>query len=418
MMEFLCIGLSFRTASLAVRERLALPCVRQVELLQRLAQAPTEALLLSTCNRVELYLASPDMAQARERAREELSRLAGAEVLTHVYERQGEAALAHLFRVASSLESLVLGEAQVLGQVKSALARSQEAGAAREELTRVLSAAFRCAKRVRTETAIGRSATSMASVAVSLAGKSLGGLAGRTVLLVGAGEMAELTARHLRQAGAGHLRVCNRTLAHAELLAEEVGGTAHPFEELHALLGPADVVVCSTASPLPLFTRETVEAAVRARQGRPLVMVDLSVPRNIAPDVGGLVGVHTHDVDDIQRFVAENVAVRAEEARKAEALVTREVERFLRERTERDGLPVLARLRQHAEEIARAEVERTLASLGEELSEKQRKRIEAMGRAIVNKLLHGPTARLRMAGPLPDDNRLAGAAAELFGLGF
>ncbi len=417
-MEFLCIGLSYRTATLAVRERLALPCVRQVELLQRLAQAPTEALLLSTCNRVELYLASPDMAQARERAREELRLLAGDEVLTHLYERSGEAALAHLFRVASSLESLVLGEAQVLGQVKSALARSQEAGAAREELTRVLAAAFRCAKRVRTETAIGRSATSMASVAVSLAGKSLGGLAGKTALLVGAGEMAELTARHLRQAGVRHLLVCNRTLSRAELLAEEVGGTARPFEELHALLEPADVVVCGTASPLPLFTRETVALAMPARQGRPLVMVDLAVPRNIAPDVSGLEQVHAYDVDGIQQFVTENVAVRAGEARKAETLVTQEVERFLGERRVRHGVPVLARLRQHAEEIARAEVERTLSSMGEELSEQQRKRIEAMARAIVNKLLHGPTARLRMAGPVPDDNRLAGAAAELFGLGF
>jgi glutamyl-tRNA reductase len=415
-MEFLCIGLSHRTAPLSVRERLALPEPRQVELLQRLAQSPNEAFLVSTCNRVELYLAAPDVNRMRETARNELRELGGPEALEHLYEHRGEDALVHLFRVAASLDSMVLGEAQILGQVKEAFERGQGSGAVRGELTRVCAAAFGCAKRVRTETAIGRAATSMASAAVSLASKVFDGLGDKTVLLVGAGEMSELAARHLKQAGATRLLVANRTLARAEALAAEVGGTARPWEELFTLLSSADVVVCSTASPVPIFTKENVGAVAKARRHRTLFMVDLAVPRDIASEVGELDWVHVYDVDDIQKFVAENAAARAEEAQKAGVLVAQEVARFVRDRAVRNGVPVLAQLRQRAEAIARAEVERTLTSLGDGLTDKQRKSIEAMGRAIVNKLLHEPTARLRAVGPEHEGNRLAGAAAELFGL--
>ncbi|WP_047856029.1 glutamyl-tRNA reductase [Archangium gephyra] len=414
-MELLCIGLSYRTAPLTVRERLALPGEQQVELLRRLGQAPAEALLISTCNRVELYLASPDVARARQQAREELRRLGGPEVLDHLYEHQGEAALTHLFRVASSLDSMVLGEAQVLGQVKDALEHSQAAGTVHGELSRMFAAAFRCAKRVRTETAIGMAATSMASAAVALASKAWDGLAERTVLVVGAGEMSALAARHLKRAGVGRLVVVNRTLARAESLAAEVGGTARPLEELFTLLASADVVVSGTSSPVPLFNRENVAPALATRQ-RPLVMVDLAVPRDIAPEVGSMKRVRVLDVDDIQRFVLENAAARAEEARKAEALVGEEVARFMRERAVRDGVPVLSKLRQHADTIARAEVERTLSSLGDSLSDKQRKSVEAMARAIINKLLHEPTARLRAVGTEQEDVLLAHVTAELFGL--
>ncbi|MBF5041437.1 glutamyl-tRNA reductase [Aggregicoccus sp. 17bor-14] len=421
-MELLCIGLSHRSAPLAVRERLALPEPRQVELTQRLAQAPSEALVVSTCNRVELYVAAQDGDAAREQARAQLSLLGGPEALDHLYEHRGEAALVHLFRVASSLDSMVLGEAQILGQVKEAFERAQGAGAVRGELTRVCAAAFGCAKRVRTETAIGRSATSMASAAVALASKVFDGLHGKTVLVVGAGEMGEHAARHLRAAGASRLVITNRTLARAEALAREVGAgcEARPFEELQQLLTASDVVVCSTASPVPIFTKENVGAVGKARKLRPLFMVDLAVPRDIAPDVGELPWVTAYDVDDIQKFVADNAAARAGEAEKASVLVAQEVARFVKERSLREGLPVLARLRKSAEEIARAEVERTLAAMGDGLTERQRKSIEAMGRAIVNKLLHGPTAKLRAVhldpDSHPDGHRLAGAAAELFGL--
>jgi len=417
-MELICIGLSHETAPQDVRERFALAEPKQVELLQRLAQAPTEALLVSTCNRVELYLTSPDLAQAATRAREELSRVGGPESLQHLYEHHGAGALEHLFRVASSLDSMVLGEAQILGQVKESFELGQSAGAVRGGLTRVCAAAFSCAKRVRTETAIGRSATSMASAAVSLATKVFDQLSDKTALVVGAGEMGELAARNLKNAKVGRLIITNRTLARAEALAAEIGGTtARPFEELPALLKEADVVVCSTASPVPIFTKENVGAVGRSRRFRPLFMVDLAVPRDIDPDVSQLDWVTAYDVDDIQKFVAENAAARVEEAQKAGVLVIQEVSRFMRDRAVREGVPVLARLRQRAEQIAKTEVEKTLAAVGEGLTDKQRKSIEAMGRAIVNKLLHEPTAKLRAVGPEKEEgNRLAGAAAELFGL--
>ncbi|MDC0715042.1 glutamyl-tRNA reductase [Stigmatella sp. ncwal1] len=416
-MELLCLGLSHRTAPLNLRERLALPEPQQVELLQKLSQAPaSEALLVSTCNRVEVYVTAPDMSQADLRVREALSQLGGPETVNHLYMHHGAEALEHLFRVASSLDSMVLGEAQILGQVKEAYELGVNTGSVRNVLTRVFAAAFGCAKRVRTETAIGRASTSMASAAVALASKVFDNLKDKTVLVVGAGEMGELAARHLKQAGPHRLLVTNRTLARAQALAAEVGGQACPFEELTALLKEADVVVCSTASPTPLFTRENVGAVGRARRFRPLFMVDLAVPRDIAPDVAELSWVNAYDVDDIQKFVAENEAARAEEAQKAGVLVIEEVSRFMRERAVREGVPVLARLRQRAEQIARAEVEKTLNAMGEGLSDKQRKSIEAMGRAIVNKLLHEPTSRLRAVGPEHEGNRLAGAAAELFGL--
>jgi glutamyl-tRNA reductase len=337
-------------------------------------------------------------------------------VLDHLYEHQGEAALTHLFRVASSLDSMVLGEAQVLGQVKDALERSLAAGTVRGELSRMFAAAFRCAKRVRTETAIGMAATSMASAAVSVARTAHCGLEGKTVLLVGAGEMAELAARHLVQVRAGRILVVNRTLSRAEALAARVGGTAYPFEELFSLLVTMDVVVSGTASPVPIFTRENMAAVLEARAHRPLVMMDLAVPHDIAPDVAELAGVRLHDVDDLQRFVAGNAAARAEGARQAEVMVAEEVARFVRDQSVRNGVPVLARLRQRADAIARAEVERTLARLGEGLSDKQRKSIEAMGHAIINKLLHEPTARLRAASTEHEDDPLARTVAELFGL--
>jgi glutamyl-tRNA reductase len=242
-----------------------------------------------------------------------------------------------------------------------------------------------------------------------------GNLSQRAVLLVGAGEMAELVARHLRTAGVENMAIANRTASRAEALAQAVGAQLRPLEDDGASLVWADLVVCSAASPRPLFTRENVGAALKARKHRPLFMVDLAVPRDVDPEVGKLPGVYAYDVDDIQKVVSENAAARAAEAAKAEVIIAEEVARFERARAIRDGVPVLALLRQQAERIARAEAERTLAHLGEGLTEKQRKSVEAMATAIVNKLLHQPTAKLRSTSG-EEDSRLASAAAELFGL--
>lgn len=414
--ELLCIGLSHKTAPLAVREKFAVSPERQAELLSRLAtQSGGEAMLISTCNRVELYAVGAQ-PRLRELARMELSGLGGAEALGHTFELSGEDALQHLFRVAASLDSMVVGEPQILGQVKDAFERAQAAGAAKGELTRICSAAFSAAKRVRTETEIGKASVSMASAAVQLATKIFGALGGRTVLLVGAGEMARDAAKHLRGSGAGRIVVTNRTADRATALAKEIDGEAADFSRLFELLTLADVVVCSTASPDPIFTRANVGSVLKARRHRPLFMVDLAVPRDIASGVHALENVYAYDVDDIQKVVSENTHARGAQAARADVLLGEELGRFLHGRAVRDGVPVLAQLRKHAEQIARAEAEKTVASLGASLTERQKKSVEAMAMAIVNKLLHTPTSRLRSVAADEGDNRLAGATAELFGL--
>ena len=408
-----CVGLSHHTAPVNVRERLALPDERQTELLQAMAQAPAEALLISTCNRVELYVLGPG-DDLQDRTRAALARAAGDDLLPYLYAHRGEAAVLHLFRVAASLDSMVLGEPQVLGQVKDAFEQAQRMGAARGELTRICAAAFGSAKRVRTETDLGRAATSMASAAVVMARHVFDGLDGKTVLLVGAGEMAELGGKHVLSAGASRVLVTNRTFERAEALAVSLGGQAVPFERLEESLVLADMVVCTTASPAPLITREKVARVLKPRRHRPLILVDLAVPRDVDPDVSTLDGVYAFDVDDIQKVVDQNQAARTAAAASAEVLVSEEVGRYIRQRAVREQVPVLAQLRARAEQIRRAELERAMANLSAPLGPEQLKVIEAMTSAIVNKMLHQPTARLRAVEA--GDSELADAAAELFGL--
>jgi glutamyl-tRNA reductase len=415
-MELICIGVSHKTAPLEVREKLALPAERVAEVLQRVSGSVAESMVVSTCNRVEFYAVASSVERSREALRAVVASLGGDNSLEHLYEHNGDAALVHLFRVSSSLDSMVVGEAQILGQVKDALELAQRVGTAGPELIRACGAAFASAKRVRSETEIGKTAVSMASAAVELATKVFGGLARRPVLLVGAGEMGELAGRHLRSAGAAPILVANRTLERAQELASVIGGEVRAFEDLLAMLVAADLVVCSAASPSYIFTRENVSPVLRIRRFRPLFMVDLAVPRDIAPDLSELEGVYAYDVDDIQQVVAGNSAARALEAAKAEVIIAEEIARFVRSRSIRDGVPVLAQLRARAEQIARAEAERTLANLGGDLSEKHRRSVQAMALAIINKLLHEPTARLREIGPEKSASRLADAAAELFGL--
>jgi glutamyl-tRNA reductase len=408
-----CVGLSHHTAPVEVRERLALPEDRQTELLQVTARAPAEALLISTCNRVELYVVGPG-DDLHDRTRAALARAAGDDLLPYLYAHRGESAVLHLFRVAASLDSMVLGEPQILGQVKDAFEQAQRLGAARGELARLCAAAFGSAKRVRTETELGRAATSMASAAVEMARHIFDGLEGKTVLLIGAGEMAELSGKHLLSAGASRVLVTNRTLDRAESLAASLGGQPVPFERLEESLVLADVVVCTTASPAPVITREKVARVLKPRRHRPLFLVDLAVPRDVEPGVHALDGVYAYDVDDIQKVVDQNQAARTAAAATAEVLVAEEVARYVRQRAVRDQVPVLAQLRARAEQIRRAELERAMANLSAPLSPEQAKVIEAMTSAIVNKMLHQPTARLRAV--QAGDSELADAAAELFGL--
>jgi len=403
-----CVGLSHREVPIAVREQVAVSADDLPERLRRLKtiSGVREAFLVSTCNRLEIFA----VADARTVA-DDLLREIGPAGAPHATVRSDDDALTHLFRVAASLDSMVVGEAQILGQIKEAHEAARQHGAAGPWFARLVAKAQSAAKRVRTETQIARGAVSVASVAVQLARKVLGNLAGRTVLLVGAGEMAQLAARELHQSSASELLVANRSATRAEEIARQVTGVAVNLAELPALLERADVVLCSTGAREPLVTREMMARAVKARRYRPVFLIDLALPRNVEPSVNEIENVYVYDMDDLERVASENRELREQELARAEEIVREELAAYRKADRERTAVPVLARLREHAHGVAQGELERTLSQLAA-LDEKQKKAVQAMASAIVNKLLHAPTARLReeQGGPLAE------AAAELFGL--
>jgi glutamyl-tRNA reductase len=393
-----------------VRERLSLKGDKLAGKLAELRaiDGVREAFIVSTCNRLEIFA----WASSRD-AGDRIAAAIGPGAAALAVQKQGEDALRHLYRVAASLDSMVVGEAQILGQVKEAAAEAQRAGTMGAVLQGALQGALGAAKRVRTETEIARGAVSLSSVAVELSYKLLGELEKRSVLLLGAGEMAQLAASELRAQGALELLVANRSAQHAETLARQVGGTPVPLDDLPSLLERADVVICSTGAEKPVVMREMVARALKARRYRPLFLVDLALPRNVDPACNDLEGVYLYDLDDLERVAAENREQRAAQIGRAEAIIEEELKAALARAHERKAVPVLARLRAHAEAVARAEAEKTLSSMLRDLDEKQQKSVRAMASAIVNKLLHAPTARLRAEagqGPLGD------AAAALFAL--
>ena len=404
----LCVGLSHREVPIAVREQVAVSADDLPERLRRLKaiSGVREVFLVSTCNRLEIF----SVADSRTIA-DDLLREIGPAGAPHATVRSDDDALTHLFRVAASLDSMVVGEAQILGQIKEAHEAARQHGAAGPWFARLMAKAQSAAKRVRTETQIARGAVSVASVAVQLARKVLGNLAWRTVLLVGAGEMAQLAARELHQSSASELLVANRSATRAEEIAREVAGVAVNLAELPALLERADVVLCSTGARKPLVTREMMVRTLKARRYRSVFLIDLALPRNVEPSVNELENVYVYDMDDLERVASENRELREQELSRAEEIVREELAAFRKADRERTAVPVLARLREHAHGVAQSELDRTLAQLAA-LDEKQKKAVQAMASAIVNKLLHAPTARLReeQGGPLAD------AAAELFGL--
>jgi glutamyl-tRNA reductase len=412
MKDVVLVGLSHKTAPISVREKVAFSGDALREALQQLKVQPGvgEAMVISTCNRVEVYVSGQGSYHAARRFF--LDRAADAD--GHLYERCGADAVRHLFRVASSLDSMVLGEQQILGQVKEAYGVASAAQSAGSFFSRLCNRAFATAKRVRSETDIGRGATSMSQVAVELVKKIFGDLKGREILLVGAGKMGALSAKALASLGADRILVTNRSADRAIALAEQVRGEARPWEKLPELLVAADVAIVSTGAPHYVLTPELVHGAMKARRNRSLCLIDLAVPRNVDPACVDQSDVYAYDVDDLQRVVDATKEARAGEAGRAEAIVEAEVMAFAAERESRAALPVLAMLRRQAEEIARAEAERTLGAIGEKLDDKARRSVEAMARAIVNKLLHCPTARLKEAAS-SGDTALPGAAAALFG---
>jgi glutamyl-tRNA reductase len=406
------VGLSHKSAPLEVRERVALsgPDLRAALQQLRASQGVEEALVVSTCNRVEVFVHAEGEAAARHFFTSRADRAS-----EHLYLKSGPDAVRHLFRVAASLDSMVVGEQQILGQVKEAYGLASGVQAAGGFMSRLCNRAFATAKRVRTETGIGRGATSMSQVAVDLVEKIFGDLKGRTILLVGAGKMGALSAKALQVLGADRVLVTNRSAERGQQLAQQVGGSFRPWSELELLLVEADVVIVSTGAPSFVLTADMVRAAKRKRRHRNLCLIDLAVPRNVDPACAELDDVFGYDVDDMQKVVSSNHQARKGEAMSGEAIVEAEVIAFTQERETRAALPVLVTLRRRAEAIARDEAERTLAKAGGGLDPRTRASIEAMAQAIVNKLLHLPTVKLKAAAAV-GESALAGAAAELFGL--
>jgi glutamyl-tRNA reductase len=412
----IAVGLNQKSATVTDRERLAVRPDEMVHVLRGYAalDGVDELVFLSTCYRVEIYAATRCPAAAAVALRQALSRRAGSDALP-LFELQGEDALRHAVRVASSLESAVLGEPQILGQVKDAHQRAAEAGVAGKELNGFLNRVYQVAKRVRTETAIGRAGVSWGHAATTLAEKVLGSVKGRRVAVLGAGEMARLSAQHLRDEGA-EVVVLNRTLANAEALAAEVGGTALPLEALGEELLRADVVVSAAPAAPPAFAPAALAQTMKARRRRDLVLVDLAVPRAIPAEAGSIDGIWTCDVDDLARLTERALAERAQAVGDAEGIIDEEVRRWRREQAERRAAPVIQAMRARATEIAREEVDRTVKRIGVEDPELQR-RLDAMANALVSKLLHAPSTRLRQAAAEAEaGDRLMAAAVEMFGL--
>lgn len=415
MNDVVVVGLSHRTAAVELRERLSATMSELEYELRSIRTGPVnEALLLSTCNRVEIYASASAAREAARLARAYLAERAETSIDAALYEHHGSDAIRHAFRVASSLDSLVVGEPQILGQVKTSFEAAQAAGTIGPLLGRCFSRAFAVAKRVRTETGIAEGTVSISSIAVELARKIFGELEGRRVLLLGAGEMGEAAAKSLGQTGAT-LRVVNRSPDKALALAAACGGEAREYEQLDSELVKADVVITSTSSADFVLTLARVREVVRARRHRPLFLIDIAVPRDVDPKVASLDGVFLYDVDDLQKLAEENLRSRRGEAEAAERIVAIEVDEFDTWRRSLEVAPTIVALREHALAVVRAEVERSTLKLGP-LDDSARRSLEKMSDAIVNKLLHAPLTALKSSADEVERAALVATTRRLFDL--
>jgi len=396
VLRLVLVGTSHHHAPVELRERVALTREDAAALAARLAGAGREAVVLSTCNRTEAYLAAED-ADAAERAAVEALASLEPEVETALYRLQDQAAAHHLFRVAAGLDSLVPGEGEILGQVRTA----HELGATGPLLDRVFRQALHTGRKVRAQTAIGESPASVSGAAAALAAQVFGGLEGRKILLLGAGKVSEQAARSLRSRGAEIALVANSRTER---------------EEVAERLRSVDVVIASTSSPQIVLDAAAVAGALRGRRGRRLLLVDLAVPRDLDPAIGELDGCYLFDIDDLEAIVAETLVGRRREAERAESLVAAEAEKFHEWHAALDVVPAIASLRARAEEIREGELRKADALLGR-LDESQRRAVEAVTTQIVNKLLHLPTVRMKEAAAAADGGLYAEAVRHLFGLG-
>ena len=406
-MELFVTGLSHRTAPVAVRERLAIVPAELEAFVRRLAAAAgmREAVVLSTCNRTEIYGAFADCEEAKSSVRALIAEALAAGgplpedeepesvCARHLYTWERREAVLHLFRVSASLDSLVIGEPQILGQIKEAYELAARAGAAGPQLRAIFAEAFRVAKKIRRDTGIAQQRVSISSVAVDLARQVWGGFKGRKVLVIGAGKMADLAARVLTREGAT-LAILNRTRSKADELAARLGGVALPWESLREALIRADIVITSTGAREPVLRRDLVDQVRKARHGTPLLLIDIGVPRNVEPSVDSLDGVYLYDIDALQKIVDENKDDRKQEGDRAEALIEEEIARFVARARSRSAGPTIAALRGRYQGFARAEAEKWLASLPE-ADERTRRAFLMLADSLVNKALHAPSVALK-----------------------
>ena len=419
-MKLLVTGVSHKTAPVEVRERLAfaeatLPSALRALLAQT---GVSEAMVLSTCNRVEIAVSADDgidpvatvygfLQESRGVTPEELG--------PSLYHHEGREAIHHLFRVAASLDSMVVGEPQILGQLKAAYAHAKSNDCLNGLLESVVSRAFNVAKRVRSETGIGQMAVSVSYAAVELARKIFGTLAGRTVMIVGSGKMSELAARHLRRSGASHIFVTNRTYERAQELAAIFQGTPVEYQRFLGILPEVDIVITSSGAPHYILTRDEMERVIAARRNKPMFLIDIAVPRNIEPPVNEIDNVFLYDIDDLQEVVDANLRERFKEAERAEELVAQEVERMMARLKVQEVAPTIVSLQGQLEEIRAAEVERVRRKLGP-LTPEQEEALEALTRGIVNKIAHGPISELRRQAGRPDGVHIIDAIRQVFHL--
>ena len=406
-MKILLTGLNHKTAPVELRERLAIAPEELAAATRALLGHPgvRECMILSTCNRVEMLVCHEGDGPGLPGYLNRHFSLEAKSFQTHLYEYRDAEAVRHLFRVAASLDSMVVGEPQILGQVKESYAAARSVGAVGPELERLLQSTFAAAKKVRSETQIGASSVSIASVAVDLARKIFGSLEGKRVLLVGAGKMSELAARHLMRQGAGSLLIANRTHERAVTLAQQFDGHVIRFEELHARADEADILITSTGSPEFLFRTPHAQQFLQRRRNRPMLAIDIAVPRDIDPEINRLEGIFLYDIDDLQSVAASNLADRGAEARRAEAILEQELARYQRRVEALDIVPALVDLQSAAEEMRQAELRRNHAHL-RDLTQEQQELVDSITRGLMNKFLHQPLQMLKAAARSGDAARV------------
>lgn len=418
--EILVIGLNHGTAPVEIREKITFPGDEEGKVTRRVADIDgvEEAVILSTCNRAEIIAAVEDPSDSTEKLIEAMGALHGLDpelLRDYLYVKEGSEGVRHVFRVAASLDSMVLGEPQILGQVKEAYRRATNGGTTGPILNRLMHRAFFSAKRVRSETGIGLAAVSVAYVAVELAEKILGNLRDKSVLLMGAGEMAELAARHLVSHVQKPLVVVNRTFETACCLANEFRGSALPMERIEEALVGADVVITSTGAVEPLINVDHVKRVMKRRRYRPIFLIDIAIPRDVEPEVNDLDGVYVYNIDDLQAVVHENIGERRNEALRGETIVAQEVVKFMEWTKTLHAIPTIIAFRKKLEALRAAELARLNGKLSR-LDPQDRETVEMITRSIINKIAHDPISFLKKAGARPRGNVYLDVAQRMFNL--